>query len=99
MMSENRIVPFPELDRAVEEYLNSLTAKNIEAVALANEVTALSDDLFIKSVLLTDEVELVHFHQICLASRLHYTPVETNRIGARSIRIYTEYLDKKNAPS
>lgn len=97
-MSHNK-VQFPELDEAVEKYANNHAAKNIETARLADEVTALSDDLYIKSVLVTDETELIHFYQICLASRSYFTPVETNRISTRHIQIYMEYLDKKNAPS
>ncbi|MGG1249934.1 hypothetical protein ABE205_19325 [Brevibacillus agri] len=93
-------VRFPELDEAIEKFVSAQAAKNIEIVCLADEETALSDDLYVRSVLLTDERELVHFYQICLVSgsRYNYTAVETNRISTRYIRMYTEYLDKKERP-
>lgn len=91
-------VQFPELDKAVETYVADRAIKNIETVILSEDVSSLSGDLFLKSVLITDETELIHFYQILLATKSYYAPVEYNRISARHIRLYKEYLDKKNSP-
>ncbi|GED71221.1 hypothetical protein BRE01_49230 [Brevibacillus reuszeri] len=98
-MSENNQVPFPELDEAVEKYVSDLAAKNIEIIMLKNEVTALSNDLYIKNVLLTEGSELISYSQICSVSMKHYTPLATNRMSERSIRMFVDFLDKKNTPS
>lgn len=97
-MSEEQI-SFPELDEAVEKYVKDLTSKNIEILTLKNEVRKISDDLYVKSVLLTDSVDLISYSQICLAKNRYYTPLDMNRMGYSNIMLYMEYLDKKNAPS
>lgn len=93
-MSKNNQVQFPELDEAVEKYVSDLEAKNIEIIMLKNEVTELSDDLHVKTVLLTDGSELISYSQICMVSRKHYTPLDTNRMSARSIRMYMDCMDR-----
>ncbi|WP_103110548.1 hypothetical protein [Brevibacillus reuszeri] len=98
-MSEINQVQFPELDEAVEKQVSVLAAKNIEIIVLKNDVTALSNDLYVKHVLLTDGSELISFSQICSVSMKHYTSLDTNRMSERSIRVFIDFLDKKNTPS
>ncbi|WP_289141487.1 hypothetical protein [uncultured Brevibacillus sp.] len=98
-MSGNNQVQFPELEEAVEKQVSDLAAKNIEIIVLKNEVTGLSNDIYVKNVLLTDGSELISYSQICMVSTKYYTPLETNRMSARSIRMYMDFIDRLDKKS
>lgn len=96
MNEQNGQVQFPQLDEAVEKYVTDLAARNIEATILINDVEALTDNLYMKNVLITDTVDLVQFTQMRLVKESYYSPLEKNRLSTRCIRIYLEHLNKEN---
>ncbi|MFI8712000.1 hypothetical protein [Brevibacillus brevis] len=87
---------FTDLEMAVTKILNEQTAMGVRATILSDKVRTVSEEVYVRTVLIADSMGLHTVHQFC-----YQTPtggIETfgfsqNSVSEPEVRKYMRYLD------